>query len=219
MILGFLTCPVNPFEVAEMADSPTHPDRSRPVRTALARAVSATGGRVPTPGQATARTNPIAWTSPVSRTTATGRHLAVAAPIAPEPAPSAAATSGRAALDQPAAHRQDLADEEAREVYMELLSIARATTDRALRDRLDVLCDRLAPPPEPARIDVPRLTSRELQVLGEIALGRTNNEIAQHLSIMPTTVKTYLKNTMRKFGTRNRVETILAARRAGLLRR
>jgi DNA-binding NarL/FixJ family response regulator len=100
---------------------------------------------------------------------------------------------------------------------MELLSIARATTDRALRDRLDVLCDRLAPPPEPALIDVPRLTSRELQVLGEIALGRTNNEVAEHLSIMPTTVKTYLKNTMRKFGTRNRVETILAARRAGLL--
>jgi ATP/maltotriose-dependent transcriptional regulator MalT len=71
---------------------------------------------------------------------------------------------------------------------MELLSIARATTDRALRDRLDVLCDRLAPPREPALIDVPRLTSRELQVLGEIALGRTNNEVAEHLSIMPTKV-------------------------------
>lgn len=34
---------------------------------------------------------------------------------------------------------------------------------------------------------------------------------------MPTTVKTHLKNVMRKLGTRNRVETVTAARRAGLL--
>ncbi|HEX4250513.1 MAG TPA: helix-turn-helix transcriptional regulator [Pseudonocardia sp.] len=170
-----------------MVDSPTHPGRSGPANPALGR-----------PGRTTIRT------------TATGRHLTIAAPMTPAP------TGG---LDKPAPPRQDLADEEAREVYAELLSIARATTDRALRNRLDVLCDRLAPPPEPALIDVPRLTARELQVLGEIALGRTNSEVAERLSIMPTTVKTYLKNTMRKFGTRNRVETILAARRAGVLSR
>jgi DNA-binding NarL/FixJ family response regulator len=54
-------------------------------------------------------------------------------------------------------------------------------------------------------------------VLTRIALGHTNIEVAEQLSIMPTTVKTYLKNTMRKLGTRNRVETIHAARCTGLL--
>jgi len=151
------------------------------------------------------------------RSTTTGRHLAVALPPAATPV---APGPNRAGSDRPAppSPRRELADEEAREIYEELLSIARSTTDRALRNRLDGLCDRLAPLPEPALIDVPRLTTRELQVLGEIALGHTNLEVAEHLSIMPTTVKTYLKNTMRKFGTRNRVQTILAARRAGLLR-
>jgi LuxR family transcriptional regulator, regulator of acetate metabolism len=151
------------------------------------------------------------------RTTTTGRHLAVALPPADSPT---APDPNRAGSDRPTPPppRHELADEVAREIYQEALSIARSITDRSLRTRLDVLCDRLAPPPEPDLIDVPRLTTRELQVLGEIALGHTNLEVAEHLSIMPTTVKTYLKNTMRKFGTRNRVETILAARRAGLLR-
>ena len=34
---------------------------------------------------------------------------------------------------------------------------------------------------------------------------------------MPTTVKTYLRNTMRKLGARNRVETVHLARSASLL--
>ena len=54
-------------------------------------------------------------------------------------------------------------------------------------------------------------------MLAAVAVGRTNSEVADELSIMPTTVKTYLKNAMRKLGTRNRVETIHAARCADLL--
>jgi LuxR family transcriptional regulator, regulator of acetate metabolism len=61
------------------------------------------------------------------------------------------------------------------------------------------------------------LTDRERQVLAAIARGRTNQEVAAELSIMPTTVKTYLRNTMRKLGARNRVETVHLARSAGLL--
>ena len=34
---------------------------------------------------------------------------------------------------------------------------------------------------------------------------------------MPTIVKSYLKNIMGKLGTRNRVETLRTARRAGLM--
>jgi DNA-binding NarL/FixJ family response regulator len=58
---------------------------------------------------------------------------------------------------------------------------------------------------------------REQQVLAAIARGRTNREIGAQLSIMPTAVKTYLRNTMRKLGSRNRVETVYLARCAGLL--
>jgi LuxR family transcriptional regulator, regulator of acetate metabolism len=105
-----------------------------------------------------------------------------------------------------------------REVHEELLSIARATSDEALRDRLLVLCDRLRPPSGHGRMAVPHLTGRERQVLAEVALGRTNAEVAERLAVMPTTVKTFLKNAMRKLGTRNRVETIRAARAAGLIR-
>ena len=47
--------------------------------------------------------------------------------------------------------------------------------------------------------------------------GLTNHEVAAELSIMPTTVKTYLRNTMRRLGARNRVETVHLARSAGLL--
>ena len=103
------------------------------------------------------------------------------------------------------------------EIREELLSIARATSDEALRDRLDVLCDRLRPPSVCSGTAVPHLTGREHQVLAAVALGRTNAEVAEQLAVMPTTVKTYLKNTMRKMGTRNRTETVRAAREADLI--
>ena len=104
------------------------------------------------------------------------------------------------------------------EIYQELKAIADTTSDLLVRDRLHLLCDRLSPPLEAyGTVGVP-LTRREREILAQIALGRTNNEVAEHLSIMPTTVKSYLKNAMRKFGTRNRVETIAAARHAGFIR-
>lgn len=102
------------------------------------------------------------------------------------------------------------------EIREELASVAVATQDEDLRDRLRALCDRLDPPPR-CPTAVPLLTGREQQVLAEVALGRTTAEIADQLAVMPTTVKTYLKNVMRKLGTRNRVETVTAAQRAGLL--
>lgn len=113
--------------------------------------------------------------------------------------------------------RRGLTADESREIYEELLSIASATGDSLLSDRLLVVCDRMALAVEPPATHGPYLTGRERAVLAEVALGRTNQEIADRLAIMPTTVKTYLQNTMRKLGTRNRVETIQAARRAGVL--
>ena len=78
-----------------------------------------------------------------------------------------------------------------------------------------LLCDRTVPPA--SRGARPLLTDREQQVLAAIARGLTNHEVVAELSIMPTTVKTYLRNTMRKLSARNRVETVHLARSASLL--
>lgn len=101
------------------------------------------------------------------------------------------------------------------EIREELSSIARSTADADVRDRLAIVCQRLSS--ADAVEAVPVLTRREHDVLAQIALGLTNEEAAERLMLMPTTVKSYLKSAMRKFGTRNRVETIRAARRSGLL--
>ena len=113
--------------------------------------------------------------------------------------------------------QRGLTTDDSRQIYEELLSIASSISDRLVSDRLLVMCDRMALALEPPAMSGPHLTGRERAVLVEVARGRTNQEIADQLAIMPTTVKTYLQNTMRKLGTRNRVETIQAARRAGVL--
>lgn len=61
-------------------------------------------------------------------------------------------------------------------------------------------------------------TGRELEVLAEIAGGATNAEIAQHLFIAESTVKTHVKSLLAKLGARDRVALVLVAQRAGLVR-
>ncbi|MFS2295685.1 MAG: response regulator transcription factor [Actinomadura sp.] len=61
-----------------------------------------------------------------------------------------------------------------------------------------------------------RLSDREEMVLRELALGRTNREIAQHLHIAESTVKSHLKSILEKLGVRNRVEAALYASRRNL---
>jgi LuxR family transcriptional regulator, regulator of acetate metabolism len=104
-----------------------------------------------------------------------------------------------------------------REVCEELLSIAAATSDHVVRERLALVCDRLSPAHRSDRCPA-GLAPRERDVLGLIAVGKTNSEVAQELALMPTTVKSYLQSAMRKLGTRNRVETVRAALRMGLIR-
>lgn len=117
--------------------------------------------------------------------------------------------------------RYSLSPVELSELNAELAAIAAAVEDPGLRER--VLCLRrrlsgngIAPAAPPTRTMV-HLSQRETDVLGQLAAGCTNAEIAERLCILPTTVKTHLRNTMRKLGARNRVETISAARSAGLL--
>ena len=64
---------------------------------------------------------------------------------------------------------------------------------------------------------VEQLSERELEVLGLLAEGLANLEIAQALSVTVGTVKTYAQNIYGKLGTRNRTLAVARARELGLL--
>jgi len=61
------------------------------------------------------------------------------------------------------------------------------------------------------------LSEREREVLGLIATGATNREIAGSLYLSPHTVKEYTSSIYRKLGVRNRAEAVRSAQGLGLL--
>ena len=61
------------------------------------------------------------------------------------------------------------------------------------------------------------LSQRELEVLQLIALGRTNQEIAQQLIVAPGTVKAHTASIYRKLDVANRTEAVARARQLGIL--
>jgi LuxR family maltose regulon positive regulatory protein len=61
------------------------------------------------------------------------------------------------------------------------------------------------------------LSQRELEVLGLIAAGRSNKEIATELVIALGTVKRHTVNIFNKLDVRNRTEAVAKARELGLI--
>jgi DNA-binding CsgD family transcriptional regulator len=59
------------------------------------------------------------------------------------------------------------------------------------------------------------LTDREIDMVRQVAQGRTNSEIAADLYVPQATVKTNLANVQRKLAVRNRVEIAAWAWRPG----
>jgi DNA-binding CsgD family transcriptional regulator len=55
------------------------------------------------------------------------------------------------------------------------------------------------------------LSVREREVLGLVASGKTNDEVATALFISPVTVKAHLRHIYEKLGVRNRVEAAALA--------
>lgn len=107
-----------------------------------------------------------------------------------------------------------------REAQAELRTIAAELEDEDLAARLRgveaVLLSSLrsgveAPP------EAPLLAPRELDVLSLVALGCSNAEIASRLCIGSETVRSYLRNAMRKLDAHTRLEAVVAARKLGEL--
>jgi DNA-binding CsgD family transcriptional regulator len=106
--------------------------------------------------------------------------------------------------------------EDVRLAHADLRTLAAETADPRLRARLQEISARLAGAVRPEAAVSP-LSARELDVLAMIAVGCGNAEAARRLGLLPETVKSYLRNAMRKLGTHGRVETVVAARRLGFL--
>jgi DNA-binding NarL/FixJ family response regulator len=61
------------------------------------------------------------------------------------------------------------------------------------------------------------VSGREIEVLRLLAEGKTNAQIAADLVISQNTVKTHIKNTMKKLGASNRTEAVNIAIQKGIL--
>lgn len=64
---------------------------------------------------------------------------------------------------------------------------------------------------------VSQLSTRELEVLGLVARGLSNKEIATELHLVEGTVKVHLTNILSKLGVSDRTQAILAAVKRGII--
>jgi LuxR family transcriptional regulator, maltose regulon positive regulatory protein len=62
------------------------------------------------------------------------------------------------------------------------------------------------------------LTARELEVLGLLAHGESNQAIAEQLVVTVDTVKSHITRILMKLGASNRTQAVSRARELGLLR-
>jgi DNA-binding CsgD family transcriptional regulator len=121
-----------------------------------------------------------------------------------------AALAARRTADGTAALRRTHA--EATAMGMRLL--VREVEALARWSRVDLL-DR-AEPLAPSLLDGYNLTAREREILGELAAGRSNQEIADALFISVKTVSVHVTNILRKLDVRGRQEAARLAHRHGV---
>ena len=70
---------------------------------------------------------------------------------------------------------------------------------------------------DPVSISATDLSPREIQLLGILPTGKSNEEIAIQLMVSPATIKTHLSGLYRKLAVKNRTQAITVARTRGLI--
>ncbi|MFI5933703.1 response regulator [Actinoplanes sp. NPDC051494] len=73
------------------------------------------------------------------------------------------------------------------------------------------------PPRGAALTGLSELTAREREITALVGAGLSNNEIAAHLFISPTTAKTHINRAMMKVGARDRAQLVIFAYDHGLV--
>ncbi len=109
--------------------------------------------------------------------------------------------------------------EEIRSLHAELRAVAQLITDPEVSARVSAVSRRLTEVSGAGatRAPVVTLSPREIDVLAQVALGCTNQEVATRLSIKPETAKAYLRGAMRKLEAHTRFEAVVRSRRLGII--
>jgi DNA-binding NarL/FixJ family response regulator len=87
----------------------------------------------------------------------------------------------------------------------------------AITRRLIAEFARLRPRPHATPNGLGALTQRETEILGLVAEGLSNREIALRLVLSDETVKTHVSHVLRKLGLRDRAQAVVVAYESGLV--
>jgi DNA-binding NarL/FixJ family response regulator len=93
----------------------------------------------------------------------------------------------------------------------------RFATNDLLKKIYSELYELRMPIAEPVTISATDLSPREIQLLGILPTGKSNDEIAKDLLVSVATIKTHLSGLYRKLDVKNRTAAISVARRRGLI--
>jgi PAS domain S-box-containing protein len=112
--------------------------------------------------------------------------------------------------------RYDLCLPDGGRLHVEYSAVARILPGRHLSIFLPVPAGQVAPEPDRARPDWP-LSEREREVLARLAMGATGKAIASAMYLSPETVRTHIRNAMRKLGATTRAHAIAIALSEGII--
>ena len=97
-------------------------------------------------------------------------------------------------------------------------SLLDPSVTRRLVERWVALEETSASTNRPGPAAVGTLSAREREILVGLARGRTNRELAGDLIVSEATVKTHVSNLLTKLGVRSRVQAVVLAYEAGVIR-